>query len=188
MAMRMRRAVGDAEAMGEGGAKAAEAAAASCGDREEAKEADAEEELSVSPFLGVTIASLLLSETEEEDDSSAFFFTGVDEAEEEAVTVLCLPDGEVRTEEEPVNVETGIAAGLLMALTFSAPRPPLALSFCWRGEADLPELLVGMRSAARSRIRAALVSPSLATWGDGRGFSAPTGCLVASIHAASSAL
>ena len=173
MAMRMRRAEGEADVMGDGGAKEA----ASDDEVGEARRLEAAEELddtcSESCFFGVTIAveECAGSADDAADDEalSAFFFpTGV------TATGLLLPAPASPADDEAVNVVTILP--LLPLGEFSTARRR-ALSLGW-GEADLDEAEV--RSAARSRISAGVMS--LVSRDGGWGLRAGTGCLVASMR------
>ena len=149
MAIRMRRALGEADVMGDGGtAKAAS--------EDEVGEASVDaadvpdDTFSVSCFFGVTITPLGGSADDAPDDDalSAFFLpTGV------TATALLLPDAaSAAADDDAVNVVTILP--LLPLGEFSTARRR-ALSLGW-AEGDLGE--AETRSAARSRMSVGLLS------------------------------
>ena len=150
MAMRMRRALGEAEVMGEGGEKAA-ASDEEVGEVRVEAAGEPEETFSVSCFFGVTIAAdgaASVDDVVEDEALSAFFLlTGV------TATGLFLPANDrAAAEDEAVNVLTILP--LLPLGVFSAARwRPLSFGCV---EAGL--VVEEVRSAARSRMSAGVLS------------------------------
>ncbi len=173
MAIRMRRAVGEADVMGDGGtAKPASDEAV-----EEASEEAADEPFdtfSVSCFFGVTFAAADADDPPDDDAAPSTFFrpTGV------TATGLLRPDAAAASppaDDEPVNVLTILLPLLLLPLGEFSTARRRALSLVGSGDVDLDE---AVRRAERSRASERVLSAvsRCGCWG------LCAGCLVASIR------
>ena len=173
IAMRMRRALGEAEVMGDGGTMTPASDEAEGEASDEADEPDVET-CSVSCFFGVTIATGNAPVDAADDDEAlrAFFFpTGV------TATAFTLPAPTTApADEDALNVVTI----LLLPLGVFSVAVRRALSF----DCDTTDLLGVVRSCCRSRMSDVVEEVwSLVRCGEcGWGLSAGTGCLVASIR------
>ena len=169
MAMRMRRALGEADVMGDGGTDRA-ASEAEVGEARWDAAEELDDTFNDSCFLGVTFtAAGAASEADDEAINTFFLLTGVT-----ATTLLLPTEASAAADEEAVKVVTILLLLLPLGVFSTAARR--ALSLCGV-DADLAD---GLRSAARSRMSAGVLSagsrPACC------GLRAGTGCLVASMR------